>query len=54
MRLPIAEFYDLNTDPWQQVNLWGKLTPAMQQELKAEIAHHFACGGDTETPSNCE
>ena len=28
--------------------------PAMQQELKAEIAHHFACGGDTETPSNCE
>lgn len=42
------EYYDLETDPWQQVNIWDSTDAAMQAALHAELVGLYVCRGTVE------
>ena len=52
---PVAfhAFFDVETDPNQQRNLWPSLPPAKQAALEAEMEELFSCHGTAGAPSNC-
>jgi N-acetylglucosamine-6-sulfatase len=44
-KIDFHEYYDLKTDPWQQVNIWKSTDAAMQAALHEELVGLYVCRG---------